>query len=173
MTKINSFKLLSEIDKAYIAGFLDGDGSILTQIVKDESYKFKFYIRISIAFYQKSVNYWFLLWLNKVFAPHASLIKKASGMSVLTIVAKQPVEDILKELQPYLKIKKPLCKYVLGLIKDLKQVNTEADFLKVCKKVDETANYTYSKGRVINTQYVQQYLGLPVETFLISNKKTN
>lgn len=163
--KFFKFSQLGEIDKAYIAGFLDGDGCILTQIVKDESYKYKFYIRVSIAFYQKSVNHWFMLWLDKVFAPHASLTKKANGMSVLTIVAKQPVEDILNELQPYLKIKKPLCKFVLSLIKDLKQVKTEADFLKVCKKVDETANYTYSKGRIIDSQYVLQHLGLPVETF--------
>jgi hypothetical protein len=30
---------LTELDKAYIAGFLDGDGSLLTQIIKDNTRK--------------------------------------------------------------------------------------------------------------------------------------
>ena len=48
---------LSELDKAYIAGFLDGDGSIIAQIVKDDTRKLKFYIRISIVFYQKRTHH--------------------------------------------------------------------------------------------------------------------
>ncbi len=49
------WKNITEIDKAYISGFLDGDGSIIVQIVKDDTRKFKFYIRISVVFFQKSV----------------------------------------------------------------------------------------------------------------------
>ncbi len=86
-------------------------------------------------------------------------------MSEFVIVAQTPVETILKELYPYLKIKKPLCRLVLSIIQDLKAVKTEADFLKVCIKVDETAKYTYSKPRKIDSTYVRQYLNLPVETF--------
>ena len=47
-------KKLTEINKAYLAGFLDGDGSIITQIVHNNTYKYKFYIKISIVFYQKN-----------------------------------------------------------------------------------------------------------------------
>jgi hypothetical protein len=36
---------------AYIAGFLDGDGSIFFQIIPRKDYKLKFQIRSSIAFY--------------------------------------------------------------------------------------------------------------------------
>ncbi len=86
-------------------------------------------------------------------------------MSEFVIVAHTPVENLLKDLYPYLKIKKPLCRLVLNIIQDIKTIKTEADFLKVCIKVDETANYTYSKPRKINSTYVRQYLNLPVETF--------
>ena len=44
---------LTENEKAYIAGFIDGDGCILSQIIKREDYKYKFQIRVSITFYQK------------------------------------------------------------------------------------------------------------------------
>lgn len=51
-----NFKNLTELEKAYIAGFLDGDGSIIAQIIHDKTRKYKFYIRISIVFYQKKIN---------------------------------------------------------------------------------------------------------------------
>jgi hypothetical protein len=50
-------KRLTELDKAYLAGFLDGDGSIVSQIVKDKGRKYGFYIRISVCFYQSTQNY--------------------------------------------------------------------------------------------------------------------
>jgi hypothetical protein len=49
-----TIKTLSPIDAAYLAGFVDGDGSILSQIVKREDYNYKFLIRISLLFHQKS-----------------------------------------------------------------------------------------------------------------------
>lgn len=38
---------------AYIADFLDGDGSIFFQLVKRKDYIFGYQIRCSMAFYQK------------------------------------------------------------------------------------------------------------------------
>jgi len=43
---------IKDIDLAYIAGFLDGDGSLIAQIVKGDNYKYKYGIRLSIVFYQ-------------------------------------------------------------------------------------------------------------------------
>lgn len=155
----------SEIETAYIAGFFDGDGSIIVQIVKDKTRQFNFVIRISLSFYQKTTNHWFILWLKEKFAPYGYIRKrKTSGMSEFTIVAINPVEQILKELYPYLKLKKALCRLTLKIISDLKNVQNEADFLKVCELVDETAKYNYSKIRKINSQYVKNYRNLPVET---------
>jgi hypothetical protein len=54
--KIAIEKITNE-DKAYIAGFLDGDGSLLTQIVKNPSYKYGFTIRYTIQFVQKKKNH--------------------------------------------------------------------------------------------------------------------
>jgi len=43
---------MDETILAYIAGFLDGDGSIFFQIIPRSDYKQKFHIRSSVAFYQ-------------------------------------------------------------------------------------------------------------------------
>jgi len=156
---------LSDIDKAYLAGFFDADGSLIVQIVKDSSRQFKFYIRISLVFYQKNTSHWFILWLKKIFKPYG-YVRKRDNMSEFTIVSKPAVYFVLKELYPYLKLKKPLAKLTFKILEDLKYVETKADFLKVCQKVDETANYTYSSKRKITSSYVESFLNSPVETSL-------
>ena len=160
----NNYLKLSNLDLAYIAGFLDGDGSIIVQIVSDKTRKWKFYIRVSIVFYQNTKHHWFILWLSKMFTPYGYVTKRTTGMSEFTIVEKEAVKLVLNKLTPYLKIKNPLCKLTLGIINDLESVQTEADFLKVCHKVDKVAEYTYSKPRKITAKNVADILKLPVET---------
>ena len=50
--KMETIVGLREPVKAYYAGFLDGDGSILAQLVRRQDYVYKFGIRVSIVFYQ-------------------------------------------------------------------------------------------------------------------------
>lgn len=160
----NKLKNLSTLDKAYFAGFIDGDGSIIVQIVRDETRKFKFYIRVSLVFYQNTKYHWFILSLKNLFNS-GYITKRATGMSEFTIVSKSAVKTVLTELYPYLRIKKPLCKLTLDILNDLDLVQTEADFLKVCQKVDKVAEHTYSKPRTVTSQVVAQTLKLPVETY--------
>ncbi len=164
-----NFKNLTELEKAYIAGFLDGDGSIIAQIIHDKTRKYKFYIRISIVFYQKKDKHWFILWLKKKLSPYGYIRIRSDNISEFTIVAKEPVKKILIELYPYLKLKRNLCKLIFKIIQLSDKVQTEADFLKVCKKIDETAKLTYSKKRKITHEYVRDYLGSPVETSFSKN----
>ena len=65
--KLKNITKLTEADLHYLAGFLDGDGSIMAQIVKGNSYKYGYSIRVTICFYQKTKRHWFLLKLRKLF----------------------------------------------------------------------------------------------------------
>ena len=56
-TNLRKLKRLSPVELSYIAGFLDGDGSIYAQIVKRSDYRLKFKIRVSITFYQKTTRH--------------------------------------------------------------------------------------------------------------------
>jgi hypothetical protein len=87
-----------------------------------------------------------------------TLRKKKDGMAELTITGFKPVENLLKNLLPYFKIKKPLARLVLKIIEKHKQVNTEADFLEVCELIDKTAELTDSKNRKHTSVSVKAYL---------------
>jgi len=56
-TKINKLKRLTPMELSYIAGFLDGEGSIYAQIVKRSDYRLRFQIRVCIGFYQKTTRH--------------------------------------------------------------------------------------------------------------------
>jgi hypothetical protein len=46
------FNKLKRDTLIYLAGFIDGDGSLLAQIIYRKDYKYKFQIRVSISFHQ-------------------------------------------------------------------------------------------------------------------------
>ncbi len=95
----------SKIDLAYIAGFLDGDGSLMLQIKKRKDGKKKWRFMATICFYQDSRHDKPLKWIKKILGI-GYLSKRNDGMTELRINGFKQVRDILKEVNPYLKFKK-------------------------------------------------------------------
>jgi hypothetical protein len=81
-----------------------------------------------------------------------------------SIFGKTLVNKFLEMIFPYLILKKNLATLIFRIIKKLNVVKTEADFLEVCKLVDEIADRTYSKKRKNTFLTVKNSLLLPVET---------
>lgn len=158
--KFDKLDHLSELDCAYIAGFLDGDGSILGQIVRDKTYKRQFRIKIALVFYQKKSRSWFLESLKKQIG-YGNL---RSSKIEYTIYPRHVVYFLLKRLVPYLRIKKRLAILALETIEALEVVKTDEDFIEVCKKIDQFANHTDSKKRTVVATIVEEELRSPVET---------
>ncbi len=144
---------------AYIAGFLDGDGSIFFQIVPRKDYVQKFQIRSSIAFYQKKENVEILNWLKEIFG--AGYIRnRKTGMSDYTIVDSKEVKKILLLLRPYVKLKKKQVDLGLEIIEKLDNKKSDEDFLEICKLVDKFKELNYSKKRTITYETVSKSLPL-------------
>jgi intein-encoded DNA endonuclease-like protein len=106
---------MSNEEKAYIAGFLDGDGSIMAQLVKRKDYKLRYQIRVSVVFYQKNTHQEFLLWLKEQLG-YGYVRMRNDGMSEYTIVGFREVQSVLTLLYPFLHLKKALAKDVMDLI---------------------------------------------------------
>jgi len=157
-------------EKAYIAGFLDGDGSIMAQLVARKGYKLGYQIRTSIVFYQKTSHLKHLLWLKERL-DYGYIRDRRDGMSEYAIVGLREVEAILKLLVPFLHLKKRLAHGVLAIIAQhpAQRKMTKAQLIKLSKLVDKTAAFNYSKRRTNTSVQVINFLSsheisVPVET---------
>lgn len=159
----NNLKKLSNEDLAYIAGFLDGDGCLLAQIVRGNTYKYKYTIRLSIVFFQKKDKHWYMLQLQKLLGV-GTIRFRNDNMIELAITGDNLVKVLLKHLHPYLRLKKLLSELFFEIIEKKPVVKNEVDFIEVCKLIDRVANHTYSKKRMNTSFSVMKTLGLPVET---------
>ena len=144
---------------AYVAGFLDGDGSIFFQIVKRDDYKLKYQIRSSVAFYQKSDAAEILDWLKQLFGC-GYIRHNKSGVSDYTIVESKEVKKILQLLQPYVRLKKKQISLGLEILEKKDNIKTKQELLEICKLIDQFAELNYSKKRTLTYETVSKSLPL-------------
>lgn len=146
--------------KAYIAGFLDGDGCIMLQLIRRDDYVLGYQIRASIVFYQKTENKYFLVWLkNKL--KNGYIRERNDGISEYTIVGFSPVKKVLTFLRPHLKLKKKQARLALKVIDKTPGQGrnyTPKLLLKLAKEVDKFAQLNYSKKRKRTSVEVEEYL---------------
>ena len=141
---------------AYIAGFLDGDGSIFFQIVKNrrKSTINPFAIRGSVAFYQKTTRATILEqlknWLLVGYIRH-----RKTGISDYTIVEPPEVRKILESMRPFVILKTEQIKLGLEILDRLERQNSREAFIETCKLVDQFEQLNYSKKRKITTKVVE------------------
>ena len=95
----------SKTDLAYIAGFLDGDGSLMLQIKKRKDGRSKIRFMTTICFYQDTRHAKALHWIREVLGIgyHST---RNDGMTELRINGYQQVRDILGSLLPFIRFKK-------------------------------------------------------------------
>ena len=98
-------KITKEIKRAYIAGFLDGDGSLMLQLKKRKDGIFKFRFMATICFYQDTRHEKDLLWIQEVLKI-GYVSRRRDGMTELRINGFKRVRDILIKLSPFIRFKK-------------------------------------------------------------------
>ena len=95
----------SKIELAYIAGFLDGDGSLMLQIKKRKDGNIGIRFMPTICFYQDTRHEKTLYWIREVLGI-GYLSRRNDGMTELRINGYKQIRDILKILLPYIRFKK-------------------------------------------------------------------
>ena len=154
----------SKTDLAYIAGFLDGDGSLMLQIKKRSDVKRGIRFMATICLYQDARHGKDLYWIRNVFGVgYVSL--RSDGMSELRINGYGKVSEILLLLQPYIRFKRVQAKALIGACKILssergisklpsKQLEKLVDLMLVI----QNENYTTHKKKTKKELY--RLLGL-------------
>lgn len=144
---------------SYIAGFLDGDGCIMLQLVYRKDYIYGYQIRASIVFYQHKVQIKFLHWLEDQFKC-GYIRERNDNMAEYTIVGYKAVAKVLQILQPYVKLKKEqivLALQIINMVHGGPNSNPKK-FLEACKLMDQFAKLNYSKKRTRYSKEVEQFM---------------
>lgn len=151
---------MTKEELAYIAGFLDGDGCIMLQLVFRHDYVFGYQIRASIVFYQKQQYRHFLEWLKENLTD-GYIRNRNDGMSEYTIAGVLPVTRVLKLLLPYLKLKKGQASLALSVLSRMPGSGRKMDvnrLLELATEVDRFAILNYSKKRTNTSEKVREFL---------------
>lgn len=145
---------MTEIDKAYIAGFLDGDGSIMLQLKPRKVVSYGFRVKTVICFYQDSRYEKGLSWIRDRLEI-GYLSRRKDGISELRVEGFKSVKSILTNLQPFIIFKEKQTEIMLEAINIMEQNPSPEDFLKVCQLSDQISSINYATTRKkYNYEYV-------------------
>jgi len=150
----NKFKKLQIMNKLthdqllYLAGLIDGDGSILAQLVFRKDSIWKYQIRLTVQVTQLKKRRWFLDKLQTEIG--AGGVRDRANISDFVLTETANVYKFLKDLQPYLRLKKKQANLVIRIIEQLpssKASCRKETFLELCQLVDQVADLNDTKKR--------------------------
>ncbi len=161
---------------SYVAGFLDGDGSIHFQLVKQKEYRFGFYIRASVSFSQSTSARRGLEQIQTIVGGGGYVRDRGTGMSDLVITSRPAILRILQAVQPYVIFKKVHVERALEMLPRLDRVKDPEVFLHLARQVDAFSTLNYSKTKRISAVDVEQHLRskgvlCPCNDFFASNSE--
>ncbi|MBI5045924.1 MAG: hypothetical protein HZC14_02915 [Candidatus Niyogibacteria bacterium] len=127
----------SKIELAYIAGFLDGDGSLMLQIKKRKDGKIGIRFMPTVCFYQDTRHEKTLYWIREVLGI-GYLSRRNDGMTELRINGYKQIRNILENLLPHIRFKK----LQAGALKNACDILSVTKFKMLNKKkLKELVNY--------------------------------
>ncbi len=142
---------INKTDLAYIAGFLDGDGSIMFQVKNRKDSSRGKRLMFTICLYQDSRHEKPLFWMKDILGI-GYISHRSDGMTELRINGYKQVRDILFLLRPYLRFKKEQAELIsqvldiLVVVKNIKQL-TAAEKRKVANTLLTLRSLSYQSGK--------------------------
>ena len=139
--------MISSTKRAYLAGFLDGDGSIYVQAKPNKTYHYGFQIASYVVLYQSKKG-------AENFKKLCSLIglgyirERNDGILEYIIGKEKSIKAFLNIVAPYVLLKKRQVKLILEIIERKALVKNRKDFVCLMKLVDRFRELNYSKKRI-------------------------
>ena len=138
--------MLNQAKRAYLAGFLDGDGSIYVRLKPNPSYRYGFQVAPYIVLFQSQKE-------QKKFEKLCSLINlgymrvRKDGILEYTIGKVDSLRKFLQIVKPFLILKKEQAYLMLKILDKREIVKNKQDFIKLANLIDRFRNLNYSKKR--------------------------
>lgn len=153
-------KTIHRDDLLYLAGLIDGDGSIIAQIVRRSDYVYRFQIRCTVQITQLKKRRHFLNDVRDLIG--YGTVRDRGNVSDYVLTETRCVYSFLKQLSPFLRLKKKQAHLVLRIIEQLPSSKTSAlSFVELCRISDHVAELNDSKKREITADVVAQELFAP------------
>ena len=139
-------KSISSIEKSYLAGFLDADGSIYVQAKPNDTYRFGYQVAPYIVFFQSAKD-------EEAFSRVCDLIKfghtrkRKDGIIEYLISRQEEILKLVEMLEPYVVMKKQQMALIKEIILSKQKVETEKDFEQLINLIDRFRELNYSKKR--------------------------
>ena len=153
----------NQIDWAYIAGFLDGDGSLMVQIKNRRKTEKGWRLMFTICFYQDICHKKPLEWIkNKIGIGYLS--ERSDGIAELRVNGFEAVRRTLIAMKPYVKFKAIQLRIILRILsliggKNFVQLNKNTR-LKIADLIIDLRNQNYKSGkRKFNKIELRKILG--------------
>jgi hypothetical protein len=142
---------------SYIAGFLDGDGSIHFQLVRQQGYRFGFCIRASASLSQSTSARSGLEEVRTLIGG-GYLRDRGTGMSDLVVTSRPLLSELLQRIEPFVIFKRQHVRRALWLLPQIRPRQSVGEFLRVAHLVDGFAALNHSKRKRISAADVERHL---------------
>ena len=149
--------LLTKLNAAYVAGFLDGDGSIHVRLKPNATYRFRFQVAPNIVFYQSQKETKFLEGLRDMVGGGYVRLRN-DGIAEYIIGDTETMRNLIKKIEPYLVLKKRQARLLIEILSCKENVKNEHDFLRMAQLIDQYKDLNYSKKRTVGFAQVKNEL---------------
>ena len=140
-------KKISKERVIYLAGFLDGDGSIYVQAKKNQTYRFGYQIEPAIVFFQSAKSKDKFLKIVSIL-PYGKMRERKDGIIEYRVSKIADLKEFTSLIEPYLILKKKQIILLRKIISLKNQVKNQQDFQKILDLVDMFRVLNYSKKRL-------------------------
>ena len=143
-------KSITSQQQAYIAGFLDGDGSIYVQAKKNPTYKYGYQVAPYVVLFQSTKSEaGFLEICNLIGLGH--LRRRKDGISEYIIGRIDQLKEFLNLVKPFVILKKKQVELMFQILEQKEKIENKEDFEALLKLIDVFREFNYSKKRLKRT----------------------
>ena len=141
-------KIISQTQRSYLAGFLDGDGSVYAQLKPNKTYKYGFQVVYYIVLFQSQKE-------QNNFAKICALINlghlrvRNDGILEYIVGTQEGIKKFIELVKPYSVMKKAQLNLLEKIIVLKSRIKNQKNFNELAKLIDTFRELNYSKKRKV------------------------
>lgn len=136
---------LTTNQRAYLAGFLDGDGSIYARLKPNSDYRFGYQIAPFVVFFQAKKD-------QTKFRQLTSLVggvwrERKDGIIEYVINRQAEIKDFLKQIKKFLILKHAQADLMIQILNCKEKMKNRQNFMELVGLIERFRTLNYSKKR--------------------------